>query len=462
MRSSDIDGQPKTTHVLAEHDLPPRPGTPLGFSEQVSDMFRFNCSSSPPPPQSTQQEEPPRFLGSEDADEAHEDITHMIMEATQTLLHAPPSCLQTCGSDSLFPSAYNQVDGLPKVAEDIPADFDILLKSDIEDMSDSVVLVAPRPVHPPLIAPSPCSPSPADEIICPGSRPRFTCPPSLLSPLGSQKRTACLPPLRHNYIHRGHSRHALMQIKWFWQAREEEWAEYTTKLRHAELYSPATTILPPSRNSPSPASQSPPSPALRQHMPPMSIHPRWGDAASMRDPYCAHMDRYFVGMPMYTMRKALWMFDVHLGLERASYPASESELAPSSLSAEYSDSDDDISCEDLMSSSSFTILSDDSESTLVESENEEFSSSFFDEADVTIEQVEVAEDDDFFLMEDVDLNPTPRLDSSQKFANGPPSPSMHSAKTSPSWETNWYRRLELLLSITQMEHNRQSSTIHSA
>ncbi|THU93530.1 hypothetical protein K435DRAFT_190663 [Dendrothele bispora CBS 962.96] len=45
--------------------------------------------------------------------------------------------------------------------------------------------------------------------------------------------------------------------------------------------------------------------------PPITLHPRWGDLATLRDAWCVHLDRYFVGLPLWSIRKAFWMVDLH-------------------------------------------------------------------------------------------------------------------------------------------------------
>ncbi|KAF9024979.1 hypothetical protein BDZ89DRAFT_95448 [Hymenopellis radicata] len=123
----------------------------------------------------------------------------------------------------------------------------------------------------------------------PPPRTKFTCLPS---PLHEAARPASLTvPVRHDYEQHGYSRHALHHVKWFWSLREDECAYGGVKHKSPVIKDDT--------------------PAL----PPLSVHPRRGDLASLRDPYCAHMDRYFVGMPMWTMSKALWMFDMHIAGE---------------------------------------------------------------------------------------------------------------------------------------------------
>jgi hypothetical protein len=472
LSSTAIDNVVSTA---SKNEIPPRPGTPLGFLEQDAELLRYKCSPSPsPPPIPLRTPSPCQQLSCEDAvmvQRSHElmnaeclteseDITYMLMEAVGTNLltpSPPPQYLESIDS-LMYAPVYIEHDGLlhQEGSKQSTQYADVSPQSCTEHLEElhATALIAPQPV-----SPVPCAAAVMEESVCLHSRPKFSAPPSPLSPNGGRALTPLTPP-RHNYAHRGYSRHALTQTKWFWQAREEEWSEYTANLRFAgscqdfqtcaqSLQTPATRWQSRVTTACSSPMKPPSSP-----VPPMSVHPRWGDASVLRDPYCAHMDRYFVSMPMHTLRKAIWMFDVHLGLERASYPPDErlpirSFSRPTFISGDDSDSDDDnISCEDLMCSS-FTSLSDDSESTLVESEGE---GSPFHETDITIEQVEVVEDEDYF---EIDID-TPRCDNSHKYPEsdnnhaGPVPSSSKSPSTAPYWETAWFRRLELLLSITQV------------
>ncbi|KAJ7211382.1 hypothetical protein GGX14DRAFT_450122, partial [Mycena pura] len=100
-------------------------------------------------------------------------------------------------------------------------------------------------------------------------------------------------------------------------------------------------------------------------VPPMTIHPRRGDLSALRDPYGEHMDRCFVGMPLWTMSKTLWMYDVHL---LAGWRASQEKQGNEPKAVEGTSSDDESENEGM--SSSMSGFSDDSEATLVGSEGE--------------------------------------------------------------------------------------------
>ncbi|KAF8918672.1 hypothetical protein CPB85DRAFT_1280795 [Mucidula mucida] len=199
----------------------------------------------------------------------------------------------------------------------------------------------------------------------PPPRTKYNCLPS---PLHEAVRPASLSvPVRHDYEQHGYSRHALHHVKWFWSLREDECA-YGGVKHKSPIVKDDIPILPP-----------------------MSVHPRRGDLASLRDPFCSHMDRYFVGMPMWTMSKALWMYDLHIaGESRRLLPGDE-------------DSDNE-SC--------------DSDETLVDSDGDG----------------EIG----------APASPVKRL---RKAFLEVPVPDY------APWETSWYKRTELLLQLTRQPQN---------
>ncbi|KAJ3932373.1 MAG: hypothetical protein NXY57DRAFT_1038439 [Lentinula lateritia] len=194
-------------------------------------------------------------------------------------------------------------------------------------------------------------------------------------------------PQRHLYTDRGHSRHALHYRKWFWALREEDWARYTEWLgeyqSQQEAYSGMSTspvlttqsseqdktcTLPVQGWQPEPGC----SPVLqgwqpelkeqdrfklfpslfsssrnsvpnnsrqqqtetsgsvledfaRSSLPPLTIHPRWGDfvrlnfttyssAVACTETWCMHTDRYLLvgmGLGLWTIRKVLWLSELN-------------------------------------------------------------------------------------------------------------------------------------------------------
>ncbi|KAM6503664.1 hypothetical protein JOM56_000607 [Amanita muscaria] len=127
-----------------------------------------------------------------------------------------------------------------------------------------------------------------------------------------------LPPLRPSYSNHGYSRHALLQLKWFWAVREGKWAEDDAQMCDPKAYggpgqSSQSSGFGPLRLSAQRNLLKPKTPPRNSTLPPMSVHPRRGDIAALRDPYSMHMDRCFVNMPSWTLAKTMYMVDVHVG-----------------------------------------------------------------------------------------------------------------------------------------------------
>ncbi|KAF7763441.1 hypothetical protein Agabi119p4_7978 [Agaricus bisporus var. burnettii] len=120
---------------------------------------------------------------------------------------------------------------------------------------------------------------------------------------------------------------------------------------------------PPSLDSTSHKWKTPLHPVHQQQLelPPLTIHPRRGDLASLRDPYSAEIDRAFVGFPMWTIGKTLWMHDVHL--------ASQDRLGTDLVSVDVLDIYDDTASECDSQDTQGSVV-DDSDATLVDSETE--------------------------------------------------------------------------------------------
>ncbi|KAK7462896.1 hypothetical protein VKT23_007474 [Stygiomarasmius scandens] len=167
---------------------------------------------------------------------------------------------------------------------------------------------------------------------------KYSCLPSPLSPhyrsssdtsASTQPSTPApqLIPARHDYDHHGHSLHSLQHQKWYWSMREEAWAEYAvyvTSSKSCDAYdgiktSPEKSFVEKfpslfgisSKTATTSSTLLTVSSTPEASPPPMTLHPRWGDLSSLRDAWCVHLDRYFVDLPLWSIRKALWMADVH-------------------------------------------------------------------------------------------------------------------------------------------------------
>lgn len=349
----------------------------------------------------------------------------------------------------------------------------------------------------------------APPLIAPVAR-----PPSLLAPSCSSLSMPVepapttplrLPSYKLNLNNHGYSRHALLHIKWFWTLREGKRAENDTEQSDLKAYGGTVNLGQPSHCDgyvPFRSStqrnlaqrfkmKSPVQPNPSPTLPPMSIHPRRGDIASLRDPYCAHIDRCFVNLPSWTLAKTLYMFDVHVGYEWQNRLAATHKWKQSGDSTGIADElehtctratadtvkettndaldDVDLDSEsESLGTSASVVSSDDSDATLVESENE---------GDV--------ERQDYAAFEDLMSNAgpsspldsgesdhdTPRLKYSWSSSSPterpspkcPISPTLYAQMRSPRaeflssladdvetmkpWATNWYRRWEILMEL---------------
>lgn len=210
----------------------------------------------------------------------------------------------------------------------------------------------------------PCGPSAATKRDTPSLTSPHPAPPFSHHPHYN--------PQRRSYRHRGYSRHALAHIQWFWAMREEHWEVKCGPVRknkpHLEESFLETALDDPLASLLSPCNQKRKVPMHPVHqpqheLPPMTIHPRRGDLSTLRDPYCTEIDRNFVGLPMWTIGKTLWMYDVHLASQdraRGGDPDSH----------DVSDAYETESESESLGTAASVVSCDDSDMTLVDSETE--------------------------------------------------------------------------------------------
>ncbi|KAF4583562.1 hypothetical protein EYR38_002315 [Pleurotus pulmonarius] len=346
------------------------------------------------------------------------------------------------------------------------------------DYGSELLLFPPPPRPSPERSPPPeYHPPPTmqfDEVA------HFSCLPSPLSPCylvepyPSRPKSPILP--RHDHRHHGRSHNALLHFKWFWSMREEQWQDQDLEAQEADKLSRSSTTR---QSLPSLTKTSfQKSKKLKQasRFSPLSIHPRRGDILALRDPYCALVDRCFAELPMWTMAKTLWMFDLQMGLEILAHRNTDS-----------SDSEYGAGCafrtRDARALSTSSGASDDSDVTLVESEIdvdedmepvEELTLNDMEDTSVSMERPPDAETSSSKgTSNDTILKPHPpsrvSLSSHTKsrFASRPPyfNPSFpsvarslgyHHKSHSVGWETDWYRRWDLLTDIIRLDRDYSS------
>ncbi|KAG6837132.1 hypothetical protein H0H93_014037, partial [Arthromyces matolae] len=272
--------------------------------------------------------------------------------------------------------------------------------------------------------------------------PKFSCLPSPLSPRHTMPHNPSPSfrhtPHRHRYRHHGHSRHALLHLKWFWACREDLWMEHKARMFEAKAYDGLSIFSSVSPNlrlpggyvpvppHPSATPEPPPAPPTAQ-LPPLTIHPRRGDLSALHDPYSMHIDRYFVGMQLWTMSKTLWMFDVHMASGELTCEEPKARVVDDLFEEPLE--------EDSIETSDSNAFSDDSDSTLVESDNEQDSP----RRDVSGSELssETVNDPKSYPEQDRDSPPdTPCFGAASS-----------QSKSSPAWATTWYHRWEVLLQL---------------
>ncbi|KAG8216798.1 hypothetical protein J3R82DRAFT_7046 [Butyriboletus roseoflavus] len=237
-------------------------------------------------------------------------------------------------------------------------------------------------------------------------------------------------PQRLNYPHHGFSRSALLQQKTLWNSRHEEWAEWSSRMEQGNVRSresetnDAYTGLATTRQhvieSPPPYMRTPRSGLerdLADHPPRKhdqdahaSIFPRVGDISALRDPYSVNIDRCFFKFPLWTLRKMLYMFDMHQG---------STSLVPSASVHDTPHVEASMSSSTLSSYTSSASGDDEgSDSTLVA-------------------------DDSPIPQSQLPLEPL-------RCASSPHSPSPWNHFC--GWELSWYARWELLIGLFQRDH----------
>lgn len=305
----------------------------------------------------------------------------------------------------------------------------------------------PTPTLPPDLTTSPRPPSPPP-------RSKFTCLPSPLSTSAPPVSDVYITPTRHMYENHGHSRHSLLHLKYFWGVRQDEWEDYAAGLNESKAYG-GISILAGTAGSPSIRFPSIPRRTVPHHqlkplqLPPMTVHPRRGDIAALRDPYCVHMDRCFVSLSMWTMGKTLWMFDMHMAVEgriRAQMLAANCTDAKVLAEEDLEESEGES-----LAASLSTGFSDDSDMTLVESESESADMAHVNDGKGQNPNADsmTTSSSSYLRLSASSSTSSPGL----KFKTRPPYSNPISCESSsrPLWETNWYKRWELLIELVRLD-----------
>ena len=262
----------------------------------------------------------------------------------------------------------------------------------------------------------------------PSRRHKYSCFPSSMSPESAAHPSPSHQ--RHSYRQHGYSRLALQHLKWFWSTREREREASNTDLRE-NVYNSVSSDAPHVQlvNLPININRVP-TPYAHQSDP-TTIYPRRGDISALRDPYSFHIDRCFAGLANWTFGKILWMLDVYAAMEKRKMEVDMEQ----DVSDEESESE--------LETSASTGFSDDSDCTLVESENESDLRNTILDSSIPMK-----------FNNDAEL---PRILSVGYLDNTSWSQSVytHASKSKKldgkdfPWATNWYRRWALLVDISR-------------
>ena len=261
----------------------------------------------------------------------------------------------------------------------------------------------------------------------PSRRHKYSCFPSSMSPEPAAHPSPSQQ--RHSYRQHGYSRLALQHLKWFWSMREREWEASNTDLRSVNAYN---SMSPDAPHVDLPFNISRVPTPYTDRTASTTIHPRRGDISALRDPYSFHIDRCFAGLENWTFGKILWMLDMHAAMEKRKMD----------MEMEQDTSDEESESE--LETSASTGFSDDSDCTLVESENES------DLRNTILDSITINND-----AEPLQILSVGYLDNrswSQSVYSHTSKFKKSDRKNLP-WATNWYRRWALLVEISR-EHKK--------
>ena len=273
------------------------------------------------------------------------------------------------------------------------------------------------------------------------------------SPLGRQEGSSTPAPPRRSPVsriaayrayhrHHGYSRQSLLHAKWFWSTREGEWQQTSAKpvsgaadASSQEEVSACLRTLTPStqqnfRGTRPPAFEG--DDEERATSPSVTAFPRRGDITALRDPYCVEADRCFAHVPIWTLAKVLWVHDMHaLSQPKVETPAPETEDDPF----------DEVSSVASFDTATSVDFSDDSESTLVDSESE-WESGYFKGWESPRRQAASSSTSS--------LDVSPLAWTKEVYLK----PLRSSSSSRPP---NWYRRWEVLLDLSKSEKRPEKS-----
>lgn len=202
----------------------------------------------------------------------------------------------------------------------------------------------------PSSPPSPI-PKPAPELPV---RHKFTFTPSRLRFNSSEQAanhtpaplpSSCSGPVTNSEEkpqprHHGHSRHSLLLTKLVWSTRHTQHSKGSSD-HHAP--GEASLLAAGSTSPKTFASHARRAPLLRclssfypeekkPDQTPLTMYPRQGDVAALRNPYCARADRSFAPVPLWTLNKIVWVLALLLPRPKHEEECGDEDDAQSEMS----------------------------------------------------------------------------------------------------------------------------------
>jgi len=419
-----------------DDNIPPRPSSRLGFSQSAGDS---DVASAMPDSEFAQRPHSLlQSIGFAELSLPPANITD-VMESAPLL---PPSVEKPSVTRNMgtvpFPST--QQKGVERPSE--PTECRSNAKA------PAVPRKTPTPVSRlcfPFVTSSPRRKKPPPPL--PPPRHKHSCFPTLLSPTPAGRPSPTHQ--RHSYRQHGYSHLALQHTKCFWEKREEEWDGQKSGegTAHAGIAPERVVSVNLTARPPSPT----PVRSLESSAAPLTIHPRRGDIAALRDPYCVQIDHCFVGLQTWTIGKTIWMHDLHLATEKRR----------ARLQVMLDDDVSDVESETEMDASMSTGFSDDSDATLVESESDSdlplmamrSTSSVFNQTQTKL----IASPSTTPVVTPLpSALPSPSIDrlALEKVTWSVPFKASGYSSDKPLWATNWYHRWEVLVELAQRAQNR--------
>ncbi|KAF7986392.1 hypothetical protein HWV62_35434 [Athelia sp. TMB] len=169
-------------------------------------------------------------------------------------------------------------------------------------------LTTPTPLLLPKPEPPTRPPRPPLALALSPLAPHYAHPPSPAPPISSSARIPASTARAPEYT--GLSRSALLHRKWLWAQRYEEWVLWEAEADEEPYGGMAVFPGPPPLRARSPSPPCSP-PRLASPDANSKIHPRMGDLRALRTGAATGPDRALARWGVWTLRKALWMGDVH-------------------------------------------------------------------------------------------------------------------------------------------------------